>query len=84
MEELFKGKNLSQITPLVIETWKQIRKEQAPVAFNRELGTLKTMLVRSALEAKRQVINRNGARAADGELSRRGVLMVTIPVARRT
>jgi integrase len=39
----FKGKNLSEISAFLIEAWKKKRKEEAPVSFNRELGTLKTM-----------------------------------------
>ncbi|MBN2317560.1 MAG: site-specific integrase [Acidobacteria bacterium] len=42
--ELFKGKKLSDISPFLIESWKKQRKETAPVAFNRELGTLKTLV----------------------------------------
>lgn len=43
MTDHFKGKNLSEISPFLIEAWKKKRKEDAPVGFNRELGTLKTM-----------------------------------------
>lgn len=43
METEFKGKNLSEISPFAIEAWKKKRKEDAPVSFNRELGTLKTV-----------------------------------------
>lgn len=38
-----KGKRLGDISPFLIESWKKQREENAPVAFNRELGTLKTM-----------------------------------------
>ncbi|HYK90286.1 MAG TPA: tyrosine-type recombinase/integrase [Acidobacteriota bacterium] len=43
MTDFFKGKNLSEISPFLLESWKKQRKDEAPVGFNRELGTLKTM-----------------------------------------
>jgi integrase len=44
LEKTFGGKNLSQISSFLIEKHKQRRlAEDAPVAFNRELGTLKTL-----------------------------------------
>lgn len=43
MADYFKDKNLGEISSFLIEGWKKKRKEAAPVSFNRELGTLKTM-----------------------------------------
>jgi integrase len=43
MADHFKGKSLSEISAFLIEAWKKKRKEDAPVSFNRELGTLRTM-----------------------------------------
>jgi integrase len=43
MADHFKGKFLSEVSPFLIEASKKQRKEKAPVSFNRELGTLRTM-----------------------------------------
>ena len=42
MSEIFKAKNLNEISPFLIEAWENKRKEEASVSFNRQLGTLKT------------------------------------------
>jgi hypothetical protein len=43
LAEHLKGRHLSEISPFILEAWNKQRKEEAPISFNREIGTLKTI-----------------------------------------